>query len=190
MSTGKPAKTGSTSSSILRTSLLFLILLLMIAAFGYDRFVARKGRDQMQAQLVEMVNDTNTNHYEEDINDLFSKKPELHLERGNRKVVKYSWPRAIPFQSYDYYVEYQKLRDRMVLRNAHVEVPPDDAFDFENAVIIEQDKENMQVSEIGGGGGAPPPTGSAKKSGVKKEDEKKSDDDSAKSDSNEDDGDK
>lgn len=98
----------------LRKSVSIGILLLVATAFFYDRFVIKRQRDRIQAELIELANDMSHTYSAEQIDKLIGRMGVVASESKYQKTVKYSW-RGFSWNSYDIFVQFRKIRDATIM---------------------------------------------------------------------------
>ena len=106
-----------------RKTVLLVILVVLVGAFAYDRFVAKRKQVAMMDDLSEM-SDSGDDHTEERINQLFGSSGKLYKEGEGTKWVKYSVLRPTLFQTYDVFVKYKKTKSGFVMVDKR-DVSPD-----------------------------------------------------------------
>ncbi len=166
-----------------RTLLLVAVLLVVAAAFAYDRLVAKPAVDQALAKIDEL---TETGYFEktnQDVQEVVAKPPAKQWKPGGRQdviVETYQWRRGLPFLTYDIHVVYAIIDGnnyfyRTVFGKSPVETDLP-RVKGEGVVLAE----DQQVLRAGAGDPEITPetvneTDDAKKDDAKKDDAKKDD---------------
>jgi hypothetical protein len=108
----------SAMNSHTRKVLLIAVLLVCAGVFFYERFVVKRQRDRVEAELVELANDMSVTYNEAEIDALVGRPPTVINDSPYQKTVRYTW-QFLPWRSYQLYVQYRKMRGRSILSDVH-----------------------------------------------------------------------
>jgi hypothetical protein len=111
----KPAKSsGGNSAAMFRQIFLVLIMLLGLAALGYDYLLARPGADQAHQKMEEVHDQQKAAKADEKIatkekmQEIAGKAPGTVEKKDNYLLETYYWRRGLPWYSYTVTVLYEK----------------------------------------------------------------------------------
>ncbi len=126
-----PADTAARGAG-LRQGILVGLLVLMLAALGYDRFYARPKSEQAHATVESMISEQNRSatggvtYDSDDVRKKLGREPSQIDEQKYHTVETYQWVGGIPTRSYSVYVIYKNSASRKQLRGTTLNEPPED----------------------------------------------------------------
>lgn len=109
-------------SPVLRKSILIALLMLAATAFAYDQFVVKRRPIRIQAELMDLVNDTSHTYSEEEIFALVDRPFEVVFESRQKKIVKFSWP-GLSSSAHNLFVVFRKFRGTMLISDVSLTEP-------------------------------------------------------------------
>ncbi len=103
-----------------RKGLLIAVLVIIASAFFYDRFVIKRQRDRILANLMEFADDMSQTYTEKDIQELIGFDGRVTSESQYQKTVQYSW-RGLSWRAHELFVQFRKLRQTTILAEVSLE---------------------------------------------------------------------
>ncbi len=97
-----------------RKGLLIAVLVIIASAFFYDRFVIKRQRDRILANLKELADDMLQTYTEKVMLDLMGFAGNVTCESLYQKCVKYSW-RGLSWRAHELFVQFRKLGQTTIL---------------------------------------------------------------------------
>ena len=150
------------SAKLIVRIVLIAILLVMIAALGYDRKVARPAVDDAFDKVKVMNTKNNQKGADQgggittnaDVQKILGRKPSKKMKVEAYNVEVYSWRAGIPWRTYDYFAVYGPTPDkegRLVLMRHYAHELPTNELIYTRPP--RQDIELPPDETMGGGGG-------------------------------------
>ena len=109
-------------SPVLRKSILISLLMLVASAFAYDKFVVQRRPIRIQAELMDLVNDTSHTYSEEEIFAIVDRPSETIFESRQKKIVKFSW-QGLSSSAHELFVVFRKFRGTTLISDVTLTEP-------------------------------------------------------------------
>lgn len=106
----------------LRKAVLIALLMIIAAAFAYDQLVVKRRTVRIQAELMDLVNDTSHTYSEDEILRLVGEPYQTVYESRQKKIVKFSW-RGVGWRTHDLFVVFRRLRGDMLISDVSLIQP-------------------------------------------------------------------
>lgn len=105
-----------------RKTILVLILMLVAGAFAYERLVVQRQPVQIQAELMDFVNDTSHNYTESEVLELVNRPYETVYDSDKKKIVKYTW-QGLSWNKYNLFVVFRRFANKSILSDVSMSEP-------------------------------------------------------------------
>jgi len=116
-----PTSPSSGKSTVLRQLALFILLIVLIGAFAYDRKMARPAAELAYENIENAVNERTASPLpplnSDDIRAIVGKDPAYKKMGPNKYVEKYAWTAGLPWKQYWIWVAYSPLEEKSIKDN-------------------------------------------------------------------------
>jgi hypothetical protein len=109
-------------SAVVRKSILISLLMLAASAFAYDQLVVKRKPIRIQAELMDLVNDTSHTYTEEEILAMVDRPGETIYESRQKKIIKFQW-QGLSSSAHELFIVFRKFRGTTLISDVSLSEP-------------------------------------------------------------------